>query len=196
MNRTKALVIGVGAALIAWSCDAGEEIADAMVDAADVLRDAGEELRDGASSDAAAQVVAESFDVACDVQRTWRMEGPDGYFVSQTAWYAEVRDSRIDPEAFGSASWVACGRVETSTVDPPLGPDACATPGWTCTGETPIFIEGQCQAGAGVSLEPGVLRFLCGSSSESMDATTATTPRHRLSESRWTSVRFTVDFTP
>jgi hypothetical protein len=125
------VVILIGAAM--WSCDAGEIVSDAMVDASEAMLDAGGVLRDAAgdardaSNGVDAQVTPESdafaVEITCDIERALtrsvdvRNWVPDRDTEERvTFWYAELRDPRVeDRTAISNLFVVGCGPTLTAT---------------------------------------------------------------------------------
>lgn len=164
-----------------WACDAGEMMADAMVDTGAALMDAGGELRDAASSDARAQ---EPIAVGCDIERTRLIEYDSGGWNETTFWYAEVTNGSItplsrprvvlcDPEQFGDAS-----------------EQLCDNPSLTCAGVNPTAPALRCRTAFGGEIEEGRFRIFCGSRTRAGSAPGEETS---VSGSRWTSVEVTFD---
>lgn len=176
-------VLGVGVALtVAGACDVGEMVADAMVDAGTVLTDAGEVIRDGASGDAAAQDRVET--LPCDIELTDRKESAAANFVIVTTrWYAELRDTSIDPDELASVQTMLCDHEAFGESNP-------CPEGYVCTGdEVPSALR--CQSGGvAVQVEPGLARVACGYRSVSMSLTGTSPPN--VGGARWASARITL----
>lgn len=168
------LLLALGA--LVWSCDAGEMMADAMVDASDAMRDAATVVRDAAGSDAAAQA---PIDVGCNVERMQRVEYDDGRWTETTRWTAEIEDASLSETS--RVRWVLCDRVTFGDAS-----SVCDLPNVTCTGTDPFPEPLRCQVVNGAQVETGRARdFSCGLRTVQGNASGV------LSDGgfRWTSVR-------
>jgi hypothetical protein len=220
-GRAPVVMVSACAALLAWSCDAGTYVADAMVDAGGTLRDASvvmmdasvsirdaasdaahdasgglrdasetmidasEGVRDSAASDADAQV-AMPLDVACDVERTWRVEG-GSVWTEQTLWYAEVRDPSIDPDSISRVDVRRCDRVYFGD---PAASRACPA-GATCTGVYSVAPDTRCAFASVADVEEGLVRVNCGNRYQTGRIDGSITPSD--SGFRFASVRITIE---
>lgn len=171
--RAGAVLIGVVVVAVG-ACDAGEMMADAMVDAGELVRDAGDamidasgEVRDGAGDDARAQPPTEtviSMEVPCDIMReevlyddgTNAASDPDAPLERRYSnWYAEYRSPSLTQTNVVAMSAIGCGER------PPAQSQCAGTFATTCTGDRP-YDPLPCRSFP-VELDDGVARVVCGS---------------------------------
>lgn len=162
--KTGAVLAGV-VVIVLGACDAGEIVADAMVDAGELVSDAGEWLRDGASNDAEAQVPGTviSMEVPCDVVREQvvrtALASGGTVEVRTTRWYAELSSSDIDVTRVRSFDAFSCDWEDFGT-PPPACPESGAGE-VTCEGD-PALPSLPCHELFGLSFDDGIARAQCG----------------------------------
>lgn len=157
--RAGAVLIGV-VVIAVGACDAGEMVADAMVDAAEVLRD-------GASDDARAQPPALEVitaELACDVVREEvehrQSDSVEDEETRFTYWYAELTDPAITPAEVRAVSVLGCDAEIFAPPAPNCVPCDTCVPVVTCTGDPPL--EPLPCAPIAAEVGDGVVRALCG----------------------------------
>lgn len=186
-RRTKAAGIAAVAAVAAVACggDAMRFVGDAMVDAGESLRDGGDamledasamgdasgrdaDLPDGARPDSGSTTPAAVFEASCDrvyarTTTTRVVSSGDTTVYTLTYYYAEVDVPGLTPDNVDRVTVVTCDREAFGPVTPAC-PESTATVTSSCTGSLPDPYD--CTINGYAEVEPGRLRFNCGTRSQ------------------------------